>query len=82
VALRIAPDRAEDALRWRFHPNQAVVQEEDGSVLVTFRASGLRELAWHLFTWSDAVEILSPPGLREMMVQELRTALKAHEGRD
>ncbi len=81
VALRIAPDRAEDALRWRFHPNQAVVQEEGGSVLVTFRASGLRELAWHLFTWGGSVEILSPPSLREMMVEELRTALQAHEGR-
>ncbi len=81
VRLRIGPDRADDALRWRFHPNQAVTQDEDGSVLVTFRAGGMRELAWHLFTWGDAVEILSPPSLHEMMVEELRTALRAHEGR-
>jgi len=80
VRLRIGPGRAEDALRWRFHPNQIVSQEPDGSVLVSFRAGGMRELAWHLFTWGDAVEILSPPGLRQMMVEELRTALKAHEG--
>jgi predicted DNA-binding transcriptional regulator YafY len=40
----------------------------------------MRELAWHLFTWADAVEILSPPGLREMMVEELETALRAHRG--
>ena len=80
VALRIGPSRADDALRWRFHPSQVVTQEDDGSVLVTFRASGMRELAWHLFTWSDAVEILSPPDLREMMVEELRKALRAHEG--
>jgi predicted DNA-binding transcriptional regulator YafY len=79
VALRIGPARAEDALRWRFHPNQTVTQEPDGSVLVTFRVSGMRELCWHLFTWGDAVEVLSPLGLREMMVEELRTALKAHE---
>ena len=80
VALRIGPSRADDALRWRFHPSQVVTQEPDGSVLVTFRASGMRELAWHLFTWSDAVEILSPPDLREMMVDELRKALRAHQG--
>jgi predicted DNA-binding transcriptional regulator YafY len=79
VALRIGPSRADDALRWRFHPSQVVTQEDDGSVLVTFRASGMRELAWHLFTWSDAVEILSPPDLREMMVEELKAALRAHE---
>jgi predicted DNA-binding transcriptional regulator YafY len=80
VALRVGPSRAEDALRWRFHPNQVVTQEAGGSVLVTFRASGMRELAWHLFTWGDAVEILSPPDLREMMIDELRTALEAHQG--
>ena len=80
VLLRVRPDRADDALRWRFHPNQTVTQEPDGSVLVAFRASGMRELCWHLFTWADAVEVLSPPGLREMMVEELRTALRAHEG--
>lgn len=79
VALRIGPSRAEDALRWRFHPDQVVTQEAGGSVLVTFRASGMRELAWHLFTWGDAVEILSPPGLKAMMLGELRAALKAHE---
>jgi predicted DNA-binding transcriptional regulator YafY len=80
VVLRIRPDRAADALRWRFHSNQTVTQEADGSVIVAFRASGKLELSWHLFTWADAVEILSPPGLREMMVEELKTALKAHEG--
>jgi predicted DNA-binding transcriptional regulator YafY len=80
VVLRIRPDRAADALRWRFHSNQTVTQEADGSVIVAFRASGMLELSWHLFTWADAVEILSPPGLREMMVEELKTALKAHEG--
>ncbi|KRA63947.1 DNA-binding transcriptional regulator [Caulobacter sp. Root655] len=79
VALRIRPDRAADALRWRFHSNQTVTQEADGSVLVAFRASGMLELSWHLFTWADAIEIVSPPVLREMMVEELKVALKAHE---
>jgi predicted DNA-binding transcriptional regulator YafY len=80
VVLRIGSGRADDALRWRFHPNQTVTQEADGSVTVAFRASGMLELSWHLFTWGDAVEIVSPPGLRAMMVEELRTALKAHAG--
>ena len=81
VVLSIKPQRAEDALRWRFHATQVVTQEEDGSVTVTFRAGGMRELSWHLFTWGAAVEILSPPGLRQMMIEELQLALKAHEDR-
>jgi predicted DNA-binding transcriptional regulator YafY len=36
------------------------------------------ELAWHLFTWGDAVEIVSPPSLRTLMVEELKRALAAH----
>ncbi|MEO8114979.1 MAG: WYL domain-containing protein, partial [Phenylobacterium sp.] len=79
VVLRIAPQRAEDALAWRFHANQRVERQADGSVRVEFRAGGLLELAWHLFTWGDAVEILAPPALAQVMVEELRKALALHE---
>ena len=78
VVLRIAPERAEDALRWRFHSNQRVEQGADGVVTVSFRASGMLELAWHLFTWGDAVEIVSPQSLKTIMVEELEKALAAH----
>ena len=78
VVLRIKPKGAEDALRWRFHPTQTVTQEADGSVTVTFRAGGMRELAWHLFTWGDAVEIVAPQALKDKMVEELHEAGRAH----
>src|SRR3569833_537933 len=45
VVLRILPHGAEDALVWRFHPNQKVEPQPDGSVLVTFRASSRMPLA-------------------------------------
>ena len=80
VALRFRPEAAEGALRWRFHVGQAVEREADGGVTVRFRASGMRELAWHLFSWGPAVEVLSPPRLRDLLVEELRAALAAHEG--
>ena len=78
VVLRIKPKGAEDALRWRFHPTQTVTQEADRSVTVTFRAGGMRELAWHLFTWGDAVEIVAPQALKDKMVEELHEAGRAH----
>ncbi|HEY3799181.1 MAG TPA: WYL domain-containing protein [Caulobacteraceae bacterium] len=78
VALRILPAGADDALRWRFHPTQTVEPRADGSVVVRFRASGMRELAWHLVTWVDKVEILAPASLRETMLAELEQALAAH----
>jgi len=78
VVLKILPAGAEDALRWRFHARQTVEPQADGSVLVRFRSSGMRELAWHLFTWGDKVEIVEPPALHEMMLGELEAARRAH----
>jgi predicted DNA-binding transcriptional regulator YafY len=68
-------------LGWRFHSNQQVAKQADGSVLVSFTASGMLELAWHLFTWADKVEIVSPPRLQDLMVTELQTALAAHQAK-
>jgi len=78
VVLRIKPEGAEDALRWRFHATQKVTQEADGSVRVTFRAGGMRELAWHLFTWGDKLEIVAPEALKAKMIEELQEAGRAH----
>ena len=78
VVLRILPPGADDALGWRFHPTQTTEPQTDGSVMVRFQASGMRELAWHLFTWGDKVEILAPPSLRAAMLSELKVALDQH----
>ncbi|WP_293680587.1 YafY family protein [uncultured Phenylobacterium sp.] len=78
VVLRVTPQGREDALRWRFHANQAVEEEPDGSVVVRFRASGMRELAWHLFTWGDKVRVMAPPALQDMLVSEIELARQTH----
>jgi predicted DNA-binding transcriptional regulator YafY len=78
VVLRILPEGREDALRWRFHARQKVEEAADGSVIVRFRASGMRELAWHLFTWGDRLHIVEPPALRSTMAEELAAARRAH----
>jgi predicted DNA-binding transcriptional regulator YafY len=78
VVLRFRPEAAEGARRWRFHPDQSVEEQDDGAVIVRFRASGMRELAWHLFTWGPTVEILAPARLKEVLVAELGAALAAH----
>jgi predicted DNA-binding transcriptional regulator YafY len=78
VRLRITAEGAAEALGWRFHATQQMAPQPDGSVLVTFRAAGMRELAWHLFTWGDKVQILAPDRLKAMMRSELALAVKAH----
>jgi predicted DNA-binding transcriptional regulator YafY len=80
VVLRISPAGAADALVWRFHPTQSVQRQADGSVIVRFSASGALELAWHLFTWGDRIEVIEPPGLRDVLLRELEGALAHHRG--
>ena len=43
-----------------FHPTQEMTYEPDGSLTVRFTASGLLEMAWFLYMWGDAVEVLAP----------------------
>lgn len=60
VCWRFVPDAADDAAEYVFHPDQLVERDEDGALLVRFRAAGALEMAWHLLTWGDAVEVLAP----------------------
>jgi predicted DNA-binding transcriptional regulator YafY len=78
VILRVRPASAEGALRWRFHSDQTLDQQPDGSVIVRFRASGMRELAWHLFTWGDQVEVLAPAVLKQTLIDQIELARRAH----
>jgi len=78
VVLEVTPGGAEDALGWRFHPTQRVARQADGSVMVRFRAGGMRELAWHLFTWGETVRILAPERLKEEMAGQLARAAAWH----
>jgi len=78
VVLRVTPAGAQDALGWRFHANQSVEAQSDGSVIVRFRASGMLELAWHLFTWSDKVEIMAPQVLQQTLIEQIEIARRTH----
>jgi predicted DNA-binding transcriptional regulator YafY len=80
VVLRVLPTGAEEALGWRFHPTQTTEAQADGSVIVRFQASGMRELAWHLFTWRDQIEVVAPEVLKATLLEELQSALAWHQG--
>jgi len=78
VVLRFRPSAAQAAAGMMFHPTQTTALLEDGSLEVRFTAGGLLEMVHHLFSWGDAVEILAPPALKDLMVAELTHALARH----
>ena len=63
VRWRFTPRAAPVAREFVFHPTQVLTEMADGSLLVEFTASGWVEMAWHLMSWGNAVEVLSPPEL-------------------
>jgi predicted DNA-binding transcriptional regulator YafY len=75
VVWRFTPEAAADARHYLFHPTQIMADEPDGSLVVSFRAGGLREMCWHLFRWGEDVTILSPSPLKEVYANALSKAL-------
>ncbi len=66
VVWKFAPAAAERAAGFQFHPHQKSERQPDGSLIVSFNAAGWLEMAWFLYQWGDAVEVLAPSGLRKL----------------
>jgi predicted DNA-binding transcriptional regulator YafY len=79
VVLHVLPGGMENFKNYHFHSSQTVEPHSEGGAIVRFRASGMLELAWHLFTWGNKIEIVEPVSLRQQMTTELRVALAHHE---
>lgn len=68
VVLRFAPSVAYRLRRILYHPSQCIEEESaDGSVVVSFRVSGLAELQTWIVQWLDRVEVLEPESLRHQV---------------
>lgn len=76
VRWRFDPRAAPVAREFVFHPNQIMTDMDDGSLLVEFTASGWVEMAWHLMSWGNAVEVLEPPELIAILEQVRRGEVK------
>lgn len=81
VVWRVAAEAAGDARDYLFHPGQRIEEKDDGSLLVSFRAGGLLEMCWCLFTWGGAVTIVEPKELATLMRRQLRAMSGGMKGR-
>ncbi len=76
VKLSFTSELAEEASRFNFHPTQKGKLEKDGSYTLTFKASGSREIIWHVFKWGAGCKILAPKTLRDEYKKYLEENLK------
>ncbi len=65
VVWKFTPAVAEEAASYQFHPDQLLTRNPDGSLTVSFTAGGWLEMAWHLYSWGDQVEVIAPQHLSE-----------------
>ena len=77
TVLRFEAGVAGDAAAFLFHPGQSLAKHPDGSLTVRFRAGGLDEMCWHLFTWGDSVTVEKPARLRRRLAR-MCASLAAH----
>lgn len=67
VVWRFSANAASAARQFLFHHSQTCEETDTGELIVRFRAGGLLEMAWHLLTWGDQVEVIAPQRLRDLM---------------
>ncbi|MBQ3642194.1 WYL domain-containing protein [bacterium] len=75
VKLSFSPERAEEASMFNFHPTQKGKFEKDGSYTLTFKASGSKEIIWHIFKWGKDCKIIAPKSLKNEYKQYMKEIL-------
>jgi predicted DNA-binding transcriptional regulator YafY len=79
VQVRFAAEIAHLIRERSWHPGQALQEEEGGDVLLTFTASGEKEILAWLYSYLPHVEVLAPTTLRRAFYQGLRSCLKSSD---
>ena len=72
VELLFSQELAQEASQFNFHPTQSGKWNNDGTYTGNFKASGSKEIIWHVFKWGGGCKIIAPKSLQD----EYRTYLK------
>ncbi len=75
VKLSFSKEVAQEASQYNFHPTQKIVKEKDSTLTVTFKASGDKEIMWHIFKWGKGCKIISPKSLKDEYKKYLEDVL-------
>lgn len=65
VQLLFSKELAQEAGSFNFHPTQKGKYNDDGTYSVSFKASGNKEIIWHVFRWGKGCKIIAPKSLND-----------------
>ena len=74
VRVWFSPDVAYLLKERQWHPTQSLKQQKDKSVIITFQAGGLDEIATWILSWGANAKVLAPPELIEAVKTQLTLA--------
>jgi predicted DNA-binding transcriptional regulator YafY len=77
VQVRFAAEIAHLIRERSWHPDQVLQEGDGGEVLLTFNASGEKEILAWLYSYIPHVEVLAPASLRVSFYQGLRVSLES-----
>jgi predicted DNA-binding transcriptional regulator YafY len=80
VVIRFSGKLATVAAETRWHPSQENRTEKDGSVTVKFKMQLSPPFIGFLLGWGPAVEVISPPSLREEVASQARAVCEIYKG--
>lgn len=76
VKLSFSKELAPEASKYNFHPTQKIKEEKDGTLTVKFKASGSKEIIWHVFKWGAGCKIIAPKSLKQEYKNYLEDCLQ------
>ena len=75
VELLFNEELSQEASKYNFHPTQSGKFNGDGTYTLSFKASGSKEIIWHIFKWGAGCKIVAPKSLKEQYKRYLEENL-------
>ena len=79
AVLHFTPQRARWVAEEQWHPQQKGQMQADGSYELSFPYADPRELVMDILKHGTEVEVMEPESLRELVQEQLRSALRKYE---
>lgn len=81
VTVRFLPSVARYVEESTWHPSQKLIKRRDGSLIAEFTLDGTEEIKRWIMSFGKYAQVMEPADLRDQVVEELKEALAAQEGR-
>lgn len=76
--LKFSAERARWVSKELWHPQQKITEQKDGSLILEVPFTDIRELSMDILRQGRHVEVLGPKELKDEVIYELKSALKAY----